>query len=284
MYTPIKKNQHRVHRHKCIYQFMSKNYSLRKIPRSRIATFDVFAMGMKKNHVAALLEFDVTKSRQKLKSLRRDGANLSFNAFILKCIANTLQQHPEAAAFLYNKRNLIEFNQINISFLIEKGSGSSRVPLPLVITDAGSKSIADITGEINRAVKQQSGEADIVLNQKTSKGTKLYYHLPAFLRRLVWQFMLKRPRLAFAKMGNVAVTSVGMMGKINGWFIHRSVHPLSFGIGSVIKKPVVINDSVEIREILNMTILVDHNVIDGAPMVRFLNKLTQNIENYTFQE
>jgi pyruvate/2-oxoglutarate dehydrogenase complex dihydrolipoamide acyltransferase (E2) component len=29
-----------------------------KIPRSRIATFDVFAMGKRKNHVAALIEFD----------------------------------------------------------------------------------------------------------------------------------------------------------------------------------------------------------------------------------
>jgi pyruvate/2-oxoglutarate dehydrogenase complex dihydrolipoamide acyltransferase (E2) component len=80
-------------------------------------------------------------------------------------------------------------------------------------------------------------------------------------------------------MGSVVVTPVGMMGRINGWFIHKSVHPLSFGIGSVLKKPVVIGDEILIREILNMTILVDHDVIDGAPMVRFLNELTAGIEN-----
>lgn len=79
-------------------------------------------------------------------------------------------------------------------------------------------------------------------------------------------------------MGNVAVTSVGMTGKINGWFIHRSVHPVSFGVGSVIKKPVVIDNEIKIRDILNMTILVDHDVIDGAPMVRLLNDLTNYIE------
>ncbi len=80
-------------------------------------------------------------------------------------------------------------------------------------------------------------------------------------------------------MGNVAVTSVGMMGKINGWFIHKSVHPVSFGVGSVIKKPVVFENEVKIREILNMTILVDHDVVDGAPMVRFLDDLTDYVEN-----
>lgn len=80
-------------------------------------------------------------------------------------------------------------------------------------------------------------------------------------------------------MGNVMITSVGMIGRINGWFIHTSVHPLSFGIGSILKKPVVIDNRVEIREILNMTILVDHDVIDGAQMVRFLKELTRQIEN-----
>jgi len=80
-------------------------------------------------------------------------------------------------------------------------------------------------------------------------------------------------------MGNVAITSVGMIGKINGWFIHKSVHPISFGIGSVLKKPAVVDNEVRIREILNMTILIDHDVIDGGEMVRFLQDLTKYIEN-----
>jgi pyruvate/2-oxoglutarate dehydrogenase complex dihydrolipoamide acyltransferase (E2) component len=56
------------------------------------------------------------------------------------------------------------------------------------------------------------------------------------------------------------------------------VHPISFGIGSILKKAVVVDNEVKIREILNMTILVDHDVIDGAPLVRFLNDLTKYIE------
>ena len=63
-------------------------------------------------------------------------------------------------------------------------------------------------------------------------------------------------------------------------FIHKSVHPLSFGIGSIVKKPVVKNNQIQVRDILNMTILCDHDVMDGAPMVRFLNDLTKYIENF----
>jgi pyruvate/2-oxoglutarate dehydrogenase complex dihydrolipoamide acyltransferase (E2) component len=69
-----------------------------------------------------------------------------------------------------------------------------------------------------------------------------------------------------------------MIGKIDGWFIHKTVHPISFGIGSVIRKPKVVNDEIKVREILNMTILMDHDVMDGAPMVRFMNELVRRIE------
>jgi len=58
----------------------------------------------------------------------------------------------------------------------------------------------------------------------------------------------------------------------------RCSNLISFGIGSVLKKPSVIDNEVKIMDILNMTILVDHDVIDGAPMVRFLNDLSRSIE------
>lgn len=48
------------------------------------------------------------------------------------------------------------------------------------------------------------------------------------------------------------------------------------------KKLVVIDDKIEIGEILNMTVLLDHDVIDGAPMARFIKELSKNIENGIF--
>lgn len=87
------------------------------------------------------------------------------------------------------------------------------------------------------------------------------------------------PSSANATMGNVIVTSVGMMGRISGWFIHKSVHPLSFGIGSILEKPWVVDGEIRVREILNMTVLIDHDFIDGAPMARFVQKLTRNLES-----
>jgi pyruvate/2-oxoglutarate dehydrogenase complex dihydrolipoamide acyltransferase (E2) component len=69
-----------------------------------------------------------------------------------------------------------------------------------------------------------------------------------------------------------------MIGKINGWVIPVSVHPLSFAVGSIIKKPGVVDDRIEIREYLYITVSVDHDVVDGAPAVRALSKLTKLVE------
>lgn len=140
--------------------------------------------------------------------------------------------------------------------------------------------MVEITKEISNAKNQQISKEDIVLGSKRNKfSDSLYYFLPGFVRRFFWRFLLNHPTLAKKLMGSVIITSVGMMGKINGWFIPASVHPLSFGIGSIIKKPVVIKDKIEIREILNMTVLMNHDVIDGAPMARFISKLSENIES-----
>ena len=65
---------------------MAKNrlYYYTKIAQSRVATFDVYSLGQKKHHVSALLEFDVTHSKKKLRELRKSGENISFNAWIIK--------------------------------------------------------------------------------------------------------------------------------------------------------------------------------------------------------
>jgi len=261
---------------------MKDNYYYKRIPQSRIATFDILSIGLLKHHVSALLEFDVTTSRKNLHDLRKNGVKISFNAWIVKVIGSVLGLHPEASSYLYNKNKLIIFNDINISILIEKKLNDQKVPIPLIITKTNIKSAVEITAEIENAKNQGFNSGDIVINKQSSISERLYYHLPGFLRRFIWNIMLNNPKIAYKKMGNAVITSIGMMGKINGWFIPKSVHPISFGIGSVIKKPVVIDNEIKIREILNMTILVDHDVIDGAPMVRLLNDLTKCIESGEF--
>lgn len=260
---------------------MISKFRHHSVPPSRIATFDVFAIGLSKHHVVALLEVDVTESRRKIKELRGDGSKVSLNGWIIKAISKTIEAHPESAAFLCSKRKMVTFDNINISLLVEKELDGKKIPIPVVLEKTNDKTASEITLEIEDAKNQELAGSDIVLKRKTQTYEKIYYRLPGLLRRLIWRVVLRNPKFAYAKMGNVAVTSIGMAGRINGWFIHKSVHPLSFGLGSVIKKPVVVNDEIKIREILNMTLLLDHDAIDGAPMARFVKELIRNMETGT---
>ncbi|MCK7462169.1 MAG: 2-oxo acid dehydrogenase subunit E2 [Sphingobacterium sp.] len=91
--------------------------------------------------------------------------------------------------------------------------------------------------------------------------------------------MLRRPRFVFAKMGNAVFTSVGMMGRVNGWFTQTSIHPISFGVGSITKKPVVAGDEIKAGEVLHMTLLVDHDAVDGAPWPASSRTSAESVES-----
>lgn len=256
------------------------NYKTEVFPDSRIASIDVCEIGKHRHHIVGLLEFDVTDSRRKIREYnKKNQKKISFNAWLIHVIGKTIKNHETAGSYLVGKKNLIIFEDINISIIVEKKLNGTKVPIPLIIEKVNEISIESIAAKISIAKNQELTQKDITLQKKAKQTERIYYLLPRFLRLLFWKYLLKHPKFAFNKMGNVAFTSIGMMGKINGWFIPISVHPICFGIGSIIKKPTVIDNKIAIREILNVSILIDHDVMDGAPMARFINELRTNIEN-----
>ena len=51
------------------------------------------------------------------------------------------------------------------------------------------------------------------------------------------------------------------------------------GCGRITKKPVVINDQIEIRSILPIALSYDHRLLDGAAAGKFLARLRELIED-----
>jgi pyruvate/2-oxoglutarate dehydrogenase complex dihydrolipoamide acyltransferase (E2) component len=253
-------------------------FKIHKFPKTRIATIDVCDIGKQKHHIVAMIEIDVSTSREKIERYKKGNHKISFTAWLIKAISLTVKDYELVASYLKGKREAIIFNDINISILVEKELNGQKVPIPLIIEKVNERTLESITTQIRDARDKELTEKDIVLQKKSRKLERIYYVLPGFIRRFFWRYLLKNPVLAFNKMGNVAITSIGMMGNVNGWFIPISVHPICIGISSVTKKPIVVNDKIEIREILNMTILLDHDVIDGAPMARFISDLSANLE------
>jgi pyruvate/2-oxoglutarate dehydrogenase complex dihydrolipoamide acyltransferase (E2) component len=257
-------------------------YEIKSFPSSRQSTFDTGYLGLRKHHIKALIELDVTRARELIKHYRRQyQTELSFTAWILKCISQAIVENKTAHGIRKGKHRLIIFDDIDISMMIEKEIQGQKVPLPLVIRKTNAKSPVEIHSEIKAAkIQTVKSEKDYVLGENQYRwAMKFFLALPQFLRLAVWKSVLRNPFLMKKMSGTVMVTSVGMMGNAKGWVIPVSLHPICFALGSVVKKPGVCKGAIVIREYLYMTILIDHDVMDGAPAARFVARLTDLIEN-----
>ena len=255
-------------------------FKVKQFPKSRIGTLDVFAIGLKKHHVKALIELDVTLARELIRRQKKAGREISFTAWMVKTISRTVESFENVHAYLKNKRTRLVFEDIDITIMVERDHGGEKVPLPYVIRQTQLKSAEQITAEVENAKTRPLKGEEVAMNSgRQSVWANLYFSLPGWLRLLVWKYFAIAPRQAQQMMGSIIFTSIGMFGEVRGWFIHTSVHPLGFGAGSIVKKPSVIEDKIEIREFLYLTVLLDHDVVDGVEMAKFIAALSENIES-----
>ncbi len=252
-------------------------YSTKKNPSVRTATIDFGRVSQRRHSIIGMIEVDITNARENVKASKKI-SNISFNGWLVKSISDLLADHKQVAAYVRRKKKLFIFDDVTVSMVVEKNKDGLRIPVPLLILSANKKSVEEITEEIEIAKRKDLQKNEIILHQTMSFIMQIYIYLPPFIRRAIWRHMIKTPKLAYGRMGNVVISSVGMMGNVNGWFIQSTIHPISFGIGSITKKPWVVNGEIMIREILHITILFDHDVVDGGEMARFVGALAKKLE------
>jgi pyruvate/2-oxoglutarate dehydrogenase complex dihydrolipoamide acyltransferase (E2) component len=80
--------------------------------------------------------------------------------------------------------------------------------------------------------------------------------------------------------GTTFISAVGMFAKGHaGWGMSETPHSLSLFAGGIAWKPAVVDGRIEPREILDLTVLLDHDVIDGGPATRFVRQLVELVES-----
>jgi pyruvate/2-oxoglutarate dehydrogenase complex dihydrolipoamide acyltransferase (E2) component len=252
-------------------------------PSSRQLTFDVGKIGLTKHHVRALLEVDVTEARRLIKQSRQGGRKISFTAWLIKSIADCVALHPPIAGVNDAKRNqVLVFEDVDISIVVEKDVRGARVPLPYVIRKADKKLLCEIQDEIEAAKLQTVGsEGNYVLGEEQSTmGMKMFVRLPQWLRLVLMRLLvLNHPRRVKQMMGTVMITTAGMVGHTRGWIMPFSMHPLCLAFGSLNEQAAVYRGEIQKREILHLTVLIDHDVIDGVPAARFVDDLVKKLQS-----
>ena len=254
-----------------------------QFPSSRQLTFDVGKIGREKHHVKALLEVDVTEARLKIKEKRQAGLKVSFFSWLIKVIADCVALHPPISGINHARDNkVIVFRDVDISTVVAKNVNDKQVPLPYVVRKANQKTFTQIYEEIESAKFQSiEDEGDYVLGRKhSSMGMRLFVSLPQWLRLILMRvFVLNNPSRLKNTMGTVMITTAGMAGHTKGWIIPFSIHPLCLALGSINEQPSIYRGEIQKRQILHLTVLIDHDVIDGVPAAKFVEDLVRKIES-----
>ena len=236
---------------------------------------DVLELGRRKHFIHGLVEVDVTQARRLIHEYENQtGNDLSFSAFIIACLGKAVGMNKHIQAYRASRNRLIIFDDVDVSTQIEIEMDGKKFPIPHTIKAADKRNLQDIHQEI-RKVKSEGARSS---SAPTQGYRKLVMELPTFIRQPLIRLFFSNPHWARKMSGTVLFTSIGMFGRGGGWGIPYIQHTLGITLGGIAKKPVVVDDQIEIRECLSMTISFNHDIIDGAPVARFTKRFTDLIE------
>jgi len=256
-------------------------YHIVDLPAARREMPNLLELHWWKHCVYGLLEVDVTVVRQFIAAHKaRTGEALSFTGYLAFCLAHAVAENPSVQAYLKGRKQLIVFDDVDVGLMVEREVGGTRAPIGHVIRRANHKSFREIHQEI-RAVQTQAVPPNKGMPSWFRFGLLLPWPLSKLFTALLRAAMRRDPTLMVAQAGTVGVTAVGMFGHGHGsgWGVSPTMHSLDLIVGSIAQKPAVVESRIEPREILNLTVGFDHDVVDGAPAARFVRRLLELIES-----
>jgi len=228
------------------------------------------------HNFTAILDYDVTGIRKHLREKRVSGTGGSLFTFFLKVIAKCLYEFPSFNSMI-NHRKTTDFDTVDISIPIEIVKNGEVENKQYLIKKANIKPMHEIEKEIQLSKNTIDDQKGFILSKSIQK---LFSILPRKFVVFLLKGLLNNHKKVMEMSGSVFVTSISMFSNIPGYVIPYAGGPkaCSFAIGSVNKKPIVENDKIVIKEIVNITATFNHDIIDGAPAARFINRLRELIE------
>lgn len=250
------------------------------IPSGRREMPNLLNLYWGKHSIYGLLEVDVTAARRFIAEHKaQTGEALSFTGYLAYCLARVVDEDKSVQAYLKGRTQLVLFDDVDVAMPVERQMGGTRAPMVHVIRRANHKTFLEIHQEI-RAVQAQP----VPRSKGFAPGILFFMRLPWPVPQLFGAILRAATRrdpsgTTVRLAGTVGVTAVGMFGNKSGWGLVPMVQSLGLVVGGIARKPAIVGDRIEPREILSLTVVFDHDVVDGAPAARFVKRLVELIEN-----
>ena len=217
------------------------------VMRQRIAEHMVLSKRVSA-HVYSIDEADMTaiarlRAATKAKFEETAGTKLTFMPFFVRAAVEALRAFPTVNASV-DGTNIILHRECNIGIAVALDWGLI-VP---VIKNAEEKNFLGLARTMN----------DLAERARTKK--------------------LKPEEVA---EGTFSITNPGVFGGLMGLPVINQPNVAILGLGTIEKRPVVMDDAIAIRSMVYLTLSYDHRVVDGAIAHQFMGKIKHTLENWT---
>ena len=257
------------------------NYHLKHFSKERRNITLVVREGWLKHTINSNIEVDVTDAKKMIKKIKDEtGYKVSFTAWIIKCVSESISIHKELNSYRQGRRKIVIFDDVDVGIPVEREINDEKVPMGHVIRKTNEKTVKQITDEIRSVQKEKIKNSNQVLGGNLTSFERFILNTPLFFKRLFLDITRRNGILKKKHMGTVGVTAIGMKGNFPGWAIPLGgITSVTVVVSSISKKPRVLDDKIVPRDILNLTISVDHDIVDGGPLARFIETLSDKIKN-----
>ncbi len=198
-------------------------------------------------HMTVFDEIEVSeliRIRAKYKAgLANEGVKLSYLPFVIKAVAVALRHHKALNAQMDMDNNRVIYKRYyNIGIAVDTEDG---LVVP-VIKNADQLSIKEIAARLNE------------ISEKARS------------RKLTMDDM---------KDGTFTITNYGSIGGQFAVPVINYPQVGILGVGRMIEKPVIKDDQIQKGTILPLSLSVDHRIVDGGEVTRFLNRVMGYLED-----
>jgi pyruvate/2-oxoglutarate dehydrogenase complex dihydrolipoamide acyltransferase (E2) component len=240
-------------------------------PSSRRAVTAAVRAGRRIMPMHGLVEVDVTEARRLLADHE---APLSTTAFVIAAVARAVAAHPEVHAYRNWRGRLVRHRHVDVQTIVEVPTAQGPFGLVHVVRDADIRGVADISIELSGVKADMTSTATgRALQRLAPSAGRVPGVFPAMYA------VMSRSVRAHWLAGTVQVTAVGMFAGGSGFAIAPpTLASTSVVVGGLSRRPRVVGDEIAVRDVLDLTVTIDHNVVDGAPATRFGADLRHRME------
>jgi pyruvate/2-oxoglutarate dehydrogenase complex dihydrolipoamide acyltransferase (E2) component len=256
-------------------------YTLVEPTLDRQLAMDAFAAIPKGHPMVALLELDVTAALAAIADRQRAGARVSLFAFVVRSIAVAISEHPDLNLVRHGAR-LVRFDDVDVTVPVEVDTSDGKAPREVVLRRAQDRSAEEIYLELEAARTRHRDIGETSAEDRWARRTmRAARWLPAFVRVALVRLIVRSAFRIKARAGTTLVTSVGKFAAVPGFSFTFSSGPRAaiFVVGSTVDKPWVHDGQIVPRSVLSVSVMVDHDLVDGAPAARFVRRLQELIES-----